>query len=131
MKPKEVIIRSFKLYPTTDQAARYACAGIVNQIIQMHFLDIILVRYQILAALYHARSNFSLTIFFITLQPYWKILILRKLIELSVNLQLQLLLSKMDLRFEHYLIQISCEGTWTHMNFGKENLTDWDNICKN
>ncbi|XP_073042911.1 protein HAPLESS 2 isoform X2 [Primulina eburnea] len=30
MKPKEVIIRSFKLYPTTDQAARYACAAILK-----------------------------------------------------------------------------------------------------
>ena len=29
MKPKEVVTRSFKLYPTTDQAARYACSGIV------------------------------------------------------------------------------------------------------
>ncbi|XP_073285598.1 protein HAPLESS 2 isoform X1 [Primulina huaijiensis] len=30
MKPKEVIIRSFKLYPTTDQAARYACGAILK-----------------------------------------------------------------------------------------------------
>lgn len=29
MKPKEVVIRSFKLYPTTDQAARYACSGVI------------------------------------------------------------------------------------------------------
>lgn len=29
MKPEEVVTRSFKLYPTTDQAARYACSGIV------------------------------------------------------------------------------------------------------
>lgn len=27
MKPDEVTTRSFKLYPTTDQAAKYACAG--------------------------------------------------------------------------------------------------------
>ena len=27
MKPKEEIIRSFKLYPATDQAANYVCAG--------------------------------------------------------------------------------------------------------
>ncbi|PIN10939.1 hypothetical protein CDL12_16468 [Handroanthus impetiginosus] len=30
MKPKEVITRSFKLYPTTDQAARYACSAILK-----------------------------------------------------------------------------------------------------
>ncbi|KAK4422671.1 protein HAPLESS 2 [Sesamum alatum] len=30
MKPQEVITRSFKLYPTTDQAARYACAAILK-----------------------------------------------------------------------------------------------------
>ncbi|KAK6117097.1 hypothetical protein DH2020_049142 [Rehmannia glutinosa] len=30
MKPKEVITRSFKLYPTTDQAARYACTAILK-----------------------------------------------------------------------------------------------------
>ncbi|KAL7111628.1 hypothetical protein ACP275_05G101400 [Erythranthe tilingii] len=30
MKPNEVITRSFKLYPTTDQAARYACAAILK-----------------------------------------------------------------------------------------------------
>ncbi|KAI3453663.1 hypothetical protein Pfo_010326 [Paulownia fortunei] len=30
MKPEEVITRSFKLYPTTDQAARYACAAILK-----------------------------------------------------------------------------------------------------
>ncbi|GER30378.1 hapless 2 [Striga asiatica] len=30
MKPKEVLTRSFKLYPTTDQAARYACKAILK-----------------------------------------------------------------------------------------------------
>ncbi|XP_047976203.1 protein HAPLESS 2 isoform X2 [Salvia hispanica] len=30
MKPKEVVTRSFKLYPTTDQAARYACSAILK-----------------------------------------------------------------------------------------------------
>ncbi|GFP85169.1 protein hapless 2 [Phtheirospermum japonicum] len=30
MKPNEVITRSFKLYPTTDQAARYACTAILK-----------------------------------------------------------------------------------------------------
>ncbi|XAR55039.1 hypothetical protein NMG60_11030415 [Bertholletia excelsa] len=30
MKPKEVTSRSFKLYPTTDQAAKYACAAILK-----------------------------------------------------------------------------------------------------
>lgn len=27
MKPNELADRSFKLYPTTDQAAKYVCAG--------------------------------------------------------------------------------------------------------
>lgn len=27
MKPKEEVTRSFKLYPTTDHAAKYVCAG--------------------------------------------------------------------------------------------------------
>ncbi|KAA8522351.1 hypothetical protein F0562_013288 [Nyssa sinensis] len=30
MKPKEVATRSFKLYPTTDQAAKYVCAAILK-----------------------------------------------------------------------------------------------------
>ncbi|XP_022881262.1 protein HAPLESS 2 isoform X3 [Olea europaea var. sylvestris] len=30
MKPTEVITRSFKLYPTTDQAAKYVCAAILK-----------------------------------------------------------------------------------------------------
>ncbi|KAK4486445.1 hypothetical protein RD792_009123 [Penstemon davidsonii] len=30
MKPNEVVNRSFKLYPSTDQAARYACAAILK-----------------------------------------------------------------------------------------------------
>ncbi|XP_059661719.1 protein HAPLESS 2 [Cornus florida] len=30
MKPKEVTTRSFKLYPTTDQAAKYVCAAILK-----------------------------------------------------------------------------------------------------
>lgn len=30
MKPKEVLTRSFKLYPTTDQAAKYVCAAILK-----------------------------------------------------------------------------------------------------
>jgi hypothetical protein len=30
MKPKEITNRSFKLYPTTDQAAKYVCAGMIN-----------------------------------------------------------------------------------------------------
>lgn len=30
MKPKEEIIRSFKLYAATDQAANYVCAGKTN-----------------------------------------------------------------------------------------------------
>ncbi|KAL8503304.1 hypothetical protein ACS0TY_022152 [Phlomoides rotata] len=30
MKPTEVVTRSFKLYPTTDQAARYACSAILR-----------------------------------------------------------------------------------------------------
>ncbi|XP_022159670.1 protein HAPLESS 2 [Momordica charantia] len=30
MKPKEVASRSFKLYPTTDQAAKYVCAAILK-----------------------------------------------------------------------------------------------------
>ncbi|KAF6154449.1 hypothetical protein GIB67_028341 [Kingdonia uniflora] len=30
MKPEEVAFRSFKLYPTTDQAARYLCAAILK-----------------------------------------------------------------------------------------------------
>ncbi|XP_057775732.1 protein HAPLESS 2 isoform X1 [Salvia miltiorrhiza] len=30
MKPKEAVTRSFKLYPTTDQAARYACSAILK-----------------------------------------------------------------------------------------------------
>ncbi|KAL8524427.1 hypothetical protein ACS0TY_014132 [Phlomoides rotata] len=30
MKPTEVVTRSFKLYPTTDQAARYACSAILK-----------------------------------------------------------------------------------------------------
>lgn len=30
MKPKEVVTRSFKLYPTSDQAAKYACAAILK-----------------------------------------------------------------------------------------------------
>lgn len=29
MKSNEIVTRSFKLYPTTDQAARYVCSGIV------------------------------------------------------------------------------------------------------
>lgn len=28
MKPKEVAARSFKLYPTTDQSAKYVCSGV-------------------------------------------------------------------------------------------------------
>ena len=31
MKPKETITRSFKLYPGTDQAAKYVCAGTICQ----------------------------------------------------------------------------------------------------
>ena len=27
MKPKEVVTRSFRIDPTTDQAAKYACSG--------------------------------------------------------------------------------------------------------
>ncbi|KAL7165300.1 hypothetical protein ACSBR2_041068 [Camellia fascicularis] len=30
MKPKEITTRSFKLYPTTDQAAKYVCAAILK-----------------------------------------------------------------------------------------------------
>ncbi|KAG8382287.1 hypothetical protein BUALT_Bualt05G0061100 [Buddleja alternifolia] len=30
MKPNEVMTRSFKLYPTTDQAAKYACSAILK-----------------------------------------------------------------------------------------------------
>ncbi|KAI3414678.1 HAP2-GCS1 domain-containing protein [Psidium guajava] len=30
MKPREILTRSFKLYPTTDQAAKYACAAILK-----------------------------------------------------------------------------------------------------
>ncbi|EEF51106.1 conserved hypothetical protein [Ricinus communis] len=30
MKPNEIAIRSFKLYPTTDQAAKYICAAILK-----------------------------------------------------------------------------------------------------
>lgn len=38
MKPKEVTTRSFKLYLTTDQAAKYMCAGIINYLVYMAFL---------------------------------------------------------------------------------------------
>lgn len=41
MKPKEVVTRSFKLYPTTDQAARYACSGIVVYLFEQ-FLNLML-----------------------------------------------------------------------------------------
>lgn len=30
MKPEEVVTRSFKIYPTTDQASRYACSAILK-----------------------------------------------------------------------------------------------------
>ncbi|KAF8032969.1 hypothetical protein BT93_D1758 [Corymbia citriodora subsp. variegata] len=30
MKPSEILTRSFKLYPTTDQAAKYVCAAILK-----------------------------------------------------------------------------------------------------
>lgn len=30
MKPSEFVTRSFKLYPTTDQAAKYECTGETN-----------------------------------------------------------------------------------------------------
>ncbi|KAK1586624.1 hypothetical protein Q3G72_004329 [Acer saccharum] len=30
MKPKETLVRSFKLYPTTDQAAKYTCSAILK-----------------------------------------------------------------------------------------------------
>lgn len=30
MKPEEVVTRSFYLYPRTDQAAKYECAGDVT-----------------------------------------------------------------------------------------------------
>ncbi|KAL2936380.1 Protein HAPLESS 2 [Bienertia sinuspersici] len=30
MKPKEVVTRSFKIYPTTDQASKYACSAILK-----------------------------------------------------------------------------------------------------
>lgn len=30
MKPKEITNRSFKLYPTTDQASKYSCSGMTN-----------------------------------------------------------------------------------------------------
>lgn len=29
MKPKEILTRSFKIYPTSDQASKYVCAGII------------------------------------------------------------------------------------------------------
>lgn len=31
MKPEEVIVRSFYLYPTADQAGKYECAGKLQQ----------------------------------------------------------------------------------------------------
>lgn len=37
MKPEEQVTRPFKLYPTTDQAARYACTGKLNMFVLRHF----------------------------------------------------------------------------------------------
>lgn len=39
MKPNENIIRSFKLYPTTDQAAKYVCSGEIKCYVCMPLLD--------------------------------------------------------------------------------------------
>lgn len=39
MKPNEITSRSFKLYPTTDQAAKYVCSGEINSSVCMELLD--------------------------------------------------------------------------------------------
>lgn len=45
MKPKEVVTRSFKLYPTTDQAAKYVCAGMILNVLLFFSYFIFLERY--------------------------------------------------------------------------------------
>lgn len=92
MKPTEVITRSFKLYPTTDQAARYVCAGITE-------LIWVTVYYICLGTFIDYKT---------WLQPSWRTLILAKLIEQSVSLRLQQRFLRMDLRFAH----TSISGSW-------------------
>lgn len=99
LKPKEISARSFKLYPATDQAAKYVCTGKITWRSLKHlafFLPSQMLRS--LKLTHFTQRNFAWNL----MQLYWRTLNLMKLTEQNASLARQLLFLTMDHRYDSF-----------------------------